>query len=691
MDLKKLLQIFEAPVGTGASGFPVQSGQAGKPTQKGGQVLPGDQFMRPQLRPEMSTGASGFPVQGSVAAGKPAISSNKPGQGAKPAADPFAAKVAAARKADAQQQAMTPRGDQTAGGKTNANFLPGAAGGAQPTQAAKPAEPAAASTAVDPSIGSGQNLAAKAAPSAGTNPFAMKVPDAPSDAGQAAKPSGVPSTLTITSPDSGQGAKPSTAPGLGAQSDAFQTPAPAAAYANPEGTGSGQAGMPSGDYQPVAGTTNVVSRTADKIAADNKAGPYAQYRPGNFEEDADEDLSELMRLSGQPIREKAVSKQQQKFMGMVHAMQKGKKIKGASPELKKVAKTMGKKDAKDFASTKHKGLPQKVDESVMLEAGNTLEHIVQRFKHETKNFLNGAELDDDLYNALYDYYVDNGEMPYGVAKAREGDPYQWVGDHFEDALSMMGFERQFQETVMPVMDDSLNELARLAGLSESQIDECGDMGMNQRDSMNVSTNMNSDGTKSVTISAQGEQAEALVQMLKLAGMSHMGHDSSSKEPVVMVSKDDEEMMEYANDPDEEYHSVDSIIHQGTDLHREKDMYPTGAKLGDNPMAEQIVDEELQSLLDSVLVREVDPQRPKGDTGIPDIFIAGKGIAPPSPDEGPVGKSKMSVVPPTSSTPKTSTQSAFNMRTGGATQAAPSAPAAPKAPSSPAIPRPGVKK
>ena len=54
------------------------------------------------------------------------------------------------------------------------------------------------------------------------------------------------------------------------------------------------------------------------------------------------------------VAEKSVSKAQQRFMGMVHAMQKGEKIKGASPELKKVARTMKKSDAKDFAKTKAK-------------------------------------------------------------------------------------------------------------------------------------------------------------------------------------------------------------------------------------------------------------------------------------------------------------------------------------------------
>ncbi len=62
----------------------------------------------------------------------------------------------------------------------------------------------------------------------------------------------------------------------------------------------------------------------------------------------------------EPIAEKAVSKKQQRFMGMVHATQKGEKA--PSKEVAKVAKEMPKKAAKDFASTKQKGLPEKVKE-----------------------------------------------------------------------------------------------------------------------------------------------------------------------------------------------------------------------------------------------------------------------------------------------------------------------------------------
>ena len=54
----------------------------------------------------------------------------------------------------------------------------------------------------------------------------------------------------------------------------------------------------------------------------------------------------------------AQSKSQQRFFGVVKAMQKGDKPKEG--EAGKVAKSMKKKDVDDFASTKHKGKPEKV-------------------------------------------------------------------------------------------------------------------------------------------------------------------------------------------------------------------------------------------------------------------------------------------------------------------------------------------
>ena len=54
----------------------------------------------------------------------------------------------------------------------------------------------------------------------------------------------------------------------------------------------------------------------------------------------------------------AKSKQQQKFFGVVRAMQKGDIPKKG--EAGEVAKDMKKTDVKDIASTKHKGLPKKV-------------------------------------------------------------------------------------------------------------------------------------------------------------------------------------------------------------------------------------------------------------------------------------------------------------------------------------------
>ena len=54
----------------------------------------------------------------------------------------------------------------------------------------------------------------------------------------------------------------------------------------------------------------------------------------------------------------ARSKSQQKLMAMVYAVQKGK-MKSPSKKVEELADSMSQDSAKDFASTKHTGLPEK--------------------------------------------------------------------------------------------------------------------------------------------------------------------------------------------------------------------------------------------------------------------------------------------------------------------------------------------
>jgi len=55
---------------------------------------------------------------------------------------------------------------------------------------------------------------------------------------------------------------------------------------------------------------------------------------------------------------KAKSKSQQRFFGMVRAVQKGEQ-EAPSEEIAAAAEDMSKKDVKDFAETRRKGLPEK--------------------------------------------------------------------------------------------------------------------------------------------------------------------------------------------------------------------------------------------------------------------------------------------------------------------------------------------
>ena len=77
----------------------------------------------------------------------------------------------------------------------------------------------------------------------------------------------------------------------------------------------------------------------------------------------------------------ALSKKQQRFFGIVRAIQKGEQAP-TTPETAKAAADMKKTDVKKFASTKHKGLPNKkvTTEEIKLNRKITFPEMQKRIR-----------------------------------------------------------------------------------------------------------------------------------------------------------------------------------------------------------------------------------------------------------------------------------------------------------------------
>ena len=102
----------------------------------------------------------------------------------------------------------------------------------------------------------------------------------------------------------------------------------------------------------------------------------------------------------------AVSKKQQRFFGIVRVIQKGE-MAPTTPETAKAAADMKKSDVKDFASTKHKKLPEK---KVAKEAADFSQRdkIMKRakplHKHLFENLHKGDRKGDVNETTKYDKY-----------------------------------------------------------------------------------------------------------------------------------------------------------------------------------------------------------------------------------------------------------------------------------------------
>jgi len=186
-----------------------------------------------------------------------------------------------------------------------------------------------------------------------------------------------------------------------------------------------------------------------------------------------------------PVAEKAVSQAQRRAAGIAHAAQKGEipksELRGASKEMAK----MPKGELRKFAATKEKGLPKKVKEAGkpdfldLDKDGNKAEPMKQAAKQAK-----GKTKDE----------VEETTVAGSVATAPTGG---------KGKGSM-----QFGKGVYESMDSKFRQ-----ALTEG---------------MNISVNMNTgpDGqpSKNITVSADGDDAEALAALLKMAGIS--GHDKA---------------------------------------------------------------------------------------------------------------------------------------------------------------------
>ena len=118
----------------------------------------------------------------------------------------------------------------------------------------------------------------------------------------------------------------------------------------------------------------------------------------------------------------------------------------------------------------HAGVP--LQEGVLTDStGSTLEHIKDRFGPEVREFTQSGDMDNDLYDALYDYYFD--DMPYGTKKARTGDPHEWVADRFASDLGIN--ENLISPIIMPVNEGSCNMTMEGSYCPEHGLAECGSM------------------------------------------------------------------------------------------------------------------------------------------------------------------------------------------------------------------------
>ena len=157
----------------------------------------------------------------------------------------------------------------------------------------------------------------------------------------------------------------------------------------------------------------------------------------------------------------AKSKAQQRFMGMVHAVKKGELDPSkVSRKVRKAAGSMKSKDAHDFASTKHKGKPEKVKQETKVKS--LIKKMVREIMAEMNESFAGALPKSE--RAGFDNNRRKQSEVLGYKLTGTNDIKTEIDDALKetsDYASMMGMKKKPKKEIAKSTKPKMNEVIRI--------------------------------------------------------------------------------------------------------------------------------------------------------------------------------------------------------------------------------------
>jgi hypothetical protein len=170
-----------------------------------------------------------------------------------------------------------------------------------------------------------------------------------------------------------------------------------------------------------------------------------------------------------------------------------------------------------------------------------------------------------------------GVLQAGPAPAMEGDMEE--GNEFSGKLAKAkaahkdSFEVDGKTYPVKESRSAVDELAECYDMAYQQAQAEPD----QRSHMSVSANTSSEGNRTLTVTAEGDMADELAQLLSLSGLvGHAGRHSEMDEGT-------EEVFRASTTPNPTTYPMSTITKSGDDLNSPKAQHPGAAARGDNPL------------------------------------------------------------------------------------------------------------